>query len=118
MTGLESVEVFVYLEPRMRVPSTEEEWVSRIFSLQHGPNGLRDLKIQVIYDRSTGIPPLPGAGWIFPAAPLTGTPQAPTDMERLELRLQEMVRKGAESHIGKGEIAADAGPNLAISEDF
>lgn len=117
MTGLESVEVFIYLEQRMRVPSTDDEWVSRLFRLQHGPNGLRELKIHVIYDRLTGIPPLPGPGWIFPTAPPTGTLQAPTQMERLEVNLQEMIRRGAESHVGKGETAADAGPRLAISEE-
>lgn len=47
MTGLESVKMFVCLNRHMRVPLLDDECLSRLFNLQHGPNGLRDLKIDI-----------------------------------------------------------------------
>lgn len=100
MTGLESVDVFLYIDRRMLVPAIDDEWVSRVFSLQRGPNGLRKLQIQLFYDRPLPVLPLPGPGWINLPPPPT-PPQIP-QIERLEQALQEMIRRGAEPQIQKG----------------
>lgn len=48
MTGLRTVELFLYLEfYRTRLPTLGDPWITRLFSLQTDQNGLRDLKIHV-----------------------------------------------------------------------
>lgn len=48
MTGLRTVELFLYLSfHSMRLPTLDDPWIARLFGLQIGKNGLRDLKIHV-----------------------------------------------------------------------
>lgn len=94
MINLESIEMYLYLDILGRVPTTEDGWISRLFKLQRGPNGLRTLRIQLFFDRHRRTLPLniiPG----FP--PLPPAPPQVAQLERLEESLQKMVRKGAES---------------------
>ena len=47
MTGLQSVEVYIFLEKKRQMPFMGDAWVVRLFDLQVGPNGLRRMKIRV-----------------------------------------------------------------------
>ncbi len=110
MTGLESVDVFVYIDKRMRVPLVEDEWVSRVFALQRGANGLRQLQIELFFDRPNRTLQLPAHGWIIPAPP---TPPQIPQLDILEKTLQEMIREGAEPRNCEGRVAGDAGFELS-----
>ncbi|KAL9124899.1 MAG: hypothetical protein Q9217_005827 [Psora testacea] len=47
MTGLKSVEMYIYLERKQQMSLMGDAWVARLFDLQVGPNGLRQMKIHV-----------------------------------------------------------------------
>ena len=47
MTDLQRVEVYIYLEKKHKMPFMGDAWILRLFDLQVGPNGLRQIKIHV-----------------------------------------------------------------------
>ena len=48
MTGLRSVEVFLYLDKKMAVPQIGQSWVVDLLKLQKGPHGnLRTMQVKV-----------------------------------------------------------------------
>ena len=83
MTGLQTIEVFAYLDDSGRLPTLGDAWIVRLFQLQHGQNGLRDLKIQLY--------PGPDAPWMLPNGARPPTHQSVTHLDAL---LQEKIRKG------------------------
>ncbi len=83
MTGLQTIEVFAYLDESGRLPTLGDSWVVRLFQLQHGQNGLRDLKIRLY--------PGPDAPWMLPNGARTANHQSVTQLDAL---LQEKIRKG------------------------
>ena len=85
MTGLQTIEVFAYLDESGRLPTLGDSWVVRLFQLQHGQNGLRDLKIRLY--------PGPDAPWMLPNATRTANHQSVAQLDAL---LQEKIRKGTE----------------------
>ena len=87
MTGLQTIEVFAYLDEMGRLPTLGDSWIVRLFLLQHGQNGLRDLKIRLYAG--------PDAPWMLPNGPRTATHQSVMQLDAL---LQEKIRKGTEKH--------------------
>ena len=86
MTGLRTIEVFAYLDEAGRLPTLGDSWIVRLFQLQHGQNGLRDLKIRVY--------PGPDGPWMLP----NGAANHPS-VTQLDALLQEKIRKGTEKHL-------------------
>ena len=97
MTGLQSVEVFVYLDDSTRLPTLGDSWIVRLFKLQHGDNGLRDLKIHVY--------PGPDAPWTLPPISRTANLQYVLQLDKL---LQDEIRKGAEKNLRRSSHGEDA----------
>ena len=87
MTGLQTIEIFAYLDETGRLPTLGDSWIVRLFLLQHGQNGLRDLRIRLYAG--------PDPPWMLPNGPRTATHQSVTQLDTL---LQEKIRKGAEKH--------------------
>ena len=88
MTGLQTIEVFAYLDDSGRLPTLGDSWIVRLFQLQHGQNGLRDLKIRLYPGQADGPwMPLPNG---------TRPPNLQSVMQLDEL-LQEKIRKGTKN---------------------
>lgn len=66
------------------MPAPDSSWIARLLEMQHGTNGLRELKIKV----------LPGP-WLTLANPPNGFL---TNVDQFDLLLQTMIKKGAEKH--------------------
>lgn len=47
MTNLQNIEAFIFLEKKREMLKVNEAWIQRLFDLQQGPNGLRNLKVHV-----------------------------------------------------------------------
>ena len=94
MTGLQTIEVFAYLDETGRLPTLGDSWIVRLFLLQHGQNGLRDLKIRLYAG--------PDAPWMLPNGPRMATHQSVTQLDAL---LQEKIRKGTEMHSSRSSQA-------------
>ena len=47
MTGLQQIQVFIFLKKDQRIPELGKLWLSRLLDLQIGVNGLREMKIDV-----------------------------------------------------------------------
>lgn len=94
MTGLQTIEVFAYLDESGRLPTLGDSWIVRLFQLQHGQNGLRDLKIRVY--------PGPDAPWMLPNGARTANHQSVTQLDAL---LQEKIRNGMEKHLRRSSQA-------------
>ena len=84
MTGRPTIQVFAYLDDSGRLPTLGDSWIVRLFQLQHGQNGLRDLKIRLF--------PGPDAPWMLPNGARPPNLQSVTQLDAL---LQEKIRKGA-----------------------
>ena len=99
MTGLQTAEVFVYLDDSTRLPTLGDSWIVRLLKLQHGDNGLRNLKIHVF----TG----PDAPWTLPHGSRSANLTLVMQLDKL---LQDEIRKGAEKNLwrssqGEGALA-------------
>ena len=88
MTGLQTIEVFAYLDDSGRLPTLGDSWVVRLFQLQHGQNGLRDLKIRLYPGQADG-----------PWMPLPNGTRPPNlqSVMQLDALLQEKIRKGTKN---------------------
>ena len=89
MKNLQRIEVLVYANVEMAAISPHEPWLSRLFALQRGPNGLRDLRIQVHPIHEYGMP--------LQALSQESTAQT----KRTDEQLQEMIKKGVERYSQK-----------------
>ncbi|KAL9098831.1 MAG: hypothetical protein Q9163_005574 [Psora crenata] len=85
LTGLKRLEVYIYLEKKHQIPSMGDGWVARLFDLQVGPNGLRNMKLYI--------------------APITQNFDNSSDdaafirkLNRLEDLLQQRLRKNIEDY--------------------
>lgn len=92
LTGLQSIEVFVYVWtglPRLARLASDAPWIAHLLAMQHGANGLRELKIRVV----------PGP-LVAHLECLDGRDE---DTVRFVSLLQHMIKKGAETdrHIQK-----------------
>lgn len=84
LTGLRSIEAFIYLGGTFTIPTRNTPWVDQLFEMQHGTNGLRELKINV----------LPGPWMAF-----TNPPDGfIANVARFDSLLQNMIRKGAKKN--------------------
>ena len=83
LTGLRSVEAFIYVGMSMTMPASDAPWIARLLEMQHGPNGLRELKITVL--------PGPFMADVNPTAIYLAT------VARFDSLLQHMIKKGAET---------------------
>ncbi len=90
LIGLRTIEAFIYLGGTFTMPTPNAPWIARLLELQHGKNGLREIKIKV----------LPGP-WMALANPPDGFL---ANVARFDSLLQTMVKKGAENH---GHIKQD-----------
>lgn len=91
MPNLATIQVFLYLDKSLRIPSINDPWILKLFKLQVGLNGLRELKIDVISGLEEDRLGLP---WFQnPLHPFIHDISA----DRLRTRLQETIRKGAEA---------------------
>ena len=84
LTGLQKIEAFIYLGGTFTMPAPNAPWIVHLLEMQHGTNGLRELQIRV----------LPGF-WTTLENPPDGVS---AHVARLDLLLQNMVRKGAENY--------------------
>lgn len=84
MTGLRSIEAFIYLEGTFTVPTRNTPWLAQLLEMQNGMNGLRELKINV----------LPGP-WMAFTDPPDGFI---ANVARFDSLLQNMIRKGAKKN--------------------
>ena len=69
--------------------SLEESWVTSLLNLQHGPNGLRDLRIHTNAIAVDYMPP----GSLHTALPHPSTAES----DQLDRLLQDKVKEGAEA---------------------
>ena len=81
MTGLRSIEAFVYVWTALEMPASDDPWIAHLLEMQHGANGLRELKIRVVPG------PLLGGMDYNPGA----------EIARFDSLLQRMIKKGAET---------------------
>ena len=84
LTGLRTIEAFIYLGGTFTMPAPNALWIARLLEMQYGTNGLRELKINV----------LPGP-WITLANPPDGFF---ANVARFDSLLQNMIKKGAEKY--------------------
>jgi len=95
MTGLERIDVLVYADIDLSPIAVDEPWIGPLFNLQHGANGLRDLKIHVF----------PVCGGFYarqPGSPHNLQPHARSaQTDQLDTLLQDMIKKGVEEHTPK-----------------
>lgn len=84
LKGLRTIEAFIYLKGTFTMPAPNAPWIARLFEMQYGTNGLRELKITVLpsFWMSLTNPP---ADFLAFAAPLDSL-------------LQSMIKKGAENY--------------------
>ena len=89
LTGLRSIEAFVYVGTTLTMPACDAPWIAHLLEMQHGANGLRELKITVL--------PGPLMAYVDP------TDNFLASVARFDSLLQHMIKKGAEtdSHIQK-----------------
>lgn len=90
MHGLERIDAFVYDDIAMPALSVDEPWIDCLFGLQHGNNGLRDLRINVYPITRT----LMETGQPHFEPPLEDSPRT----ERLNESLQDMIKRRAETY--------------------
>ena len=67
----------------MTMPASDAPWIAHLLEMQHGPNGLRELKITVL--------PGPFMADVDPTAIYLAT------IARFDSLLQLMIKKGAET---------------------
>ena len=92
MPNLQRIQLFMYLDKSGRIPTVIDPWILRLFKLQIGSNGLRDLEIEVH----------PGTGdalalpWnlVPPLQPLIHDASA----DRLRNRLNEIIKAREETY--------------------
>ncbi|KAL6714722.1 hypothetical protein ACLMJK_008147 [Lecanora helva] len=90
MTGLERIDAFVFVDVDMQSMYMEEPWVHRLFKLQRGPKGLRDLRI---HTQAISVDYLP------PGSPHVALPHPhTTESEQFDEFLQDRIREGAEDY--------------------
>lgn len=83
LKGLRKIEAFIYLGGTFTMPATNAPWIAHLLEMQHGTNGLREIKINV----------LPGP-WMTSNPPDSFLANA----ARLDSLLQNMIKKGAENY--------------------
>ena len=83
LTGLRSIEVFVYVWTGLPRLASDAPWIANLLEMQHGANGLRELKIRVV------------PGPLVARLDLDCSRLA--DAARFESLLQHMIKKGAET---------------------
>ena len=83
LTGLRSIEAFIYLGGTFTMPAPNAPWVAQLLEMQHGKKGLRELKIKV----------LPGPWMTFANPP----DDFLANVARFDSLLQAMIKKGAEN---------------------
>jgi hypothetical protein len=93
MTGLQTVEMFIYLDDTTRLPNLGDPWIVRLFKLQHGDNGLRELKIHMY--------PRPDTPWTIPHGIRSTNLTLVMQLDKL---LQDEIRKGAEKNLWKNSL--------------
>ena len=83
----------MYLEKSCRIPTVIDPWILRLFKLQIGSNGLRDLEIEVHPGAGDGLV-LP---WnlIPPLQPMIHNASA----DRLKTRLHEIIKTRADAYM-------------------
>ena len=54
MTGLRHIEIFMYLDKKMPVPSLGQSWIQDLLALQSGPDCLRKMKVKVFLQSRRG----------------------------------------------------------------
>ena len=47
MTGLQRIEIYMFMEKKQPLITMGDSWIARMLDLQIGPNGLREMKIEV-----------------------------------------------------------------------
>ena len=89
LTGLRSIEAFIYVGTELTMPASDAPWIFHLLEMQHGANGLRELNIRVL--------PGPLSAHADPTDTFLAT------VARFDSLLQHMVKKGAEAnrHIQK-----------------
>ena len=83
LTGLRSIEAFVYVGTALTMPASDAPWIVHLLEMQHGANGLRELKIRVL--------PGPLLAHVVPTDSFLAT------VARFDSLLQHMIEKGAET---------------------
>lgn len=84
LKGLRTIEAFIYLGITSTIPALDAPWIERLFEMQYGANGMRELKINVLPD---------------PWMTLTNPPDSfLANAARLDSLLQGMIKKGAEDY--------------------
>ena len=99
MTGLQTIEVYAYLDETGHLPTLSDAWIIRLFKLQHGQNGLRNLKIQIYAG--------PDPPWIVTNGSVTVNRQS---VLQLDAALQERIRKGAQMHLQSSQAESVSAP--------
>lgn len=84
LTGLRSIEAFIYLGGTFTIPTPNTPWAAQLLEMQHGANGLRELKINVLH-----------GPWMAFTNPPDGFV---ANVARFDLMLQNMIRKGAKKN--------------------
>jgi len=117
MTGLRSVEMYIFLEKKHQMVSLGEPWIIKLFALQFGRNGQRDFQIHVfpkgeVSELSTD------AAWVLKVRMLDKQLQqkivTEVELHRTMKLLREKLARVREREARKGEGDVGSSTSKAI----